>query len=67
MTLFSFCVQIDGQLYEASSWGADLDSAFQVIYSELDLAAEDSPPDWEWCERAQFDGELVWWLELAHA
>ena len=70
MTLFGFCIQIDGQLYEAAAWGADVDNAFAVLHECFEwehMRALDESAEWEWCELASFDGALIWWLEAGEA
>ncbi len=76
MTLFGFCLQMDGKLYEAAAWGPYVDHAFEVVNSsDVALAAfpqhqrrpDDERIEWEWCELAFFCGPLIWWLEAGEA
>ena len=68
MTLFGFCIEICGNIYEAAAWGIDVDDAFGVLHECFELEhmrPMDEHAEWEWCELAHFhsDIDLVWWLE----
>lgn len=72
MTLFGFCIEINGCLYETAAWGIDVDDAFGVLHEcfELDkIRPMDQSAEWEWCELAHFHShvDLIWWLEAGEA
>jgi len=72
VTLFGFCIEINGSLYEAAAWALDVDDAFGVLPQCYDLEhmrAIDKSAEWEWCELAYFHShvDLVWWLGDAEA
>lgn len=73
MTLFGFCIEINGSLHEAAAWALDVEDAFELVNSSsINLACfpkhmrhpEDQRVEWEWCELAYFHShvDLVWWL-----
>ncbi len=72
MTLYGFCIQIDGELYEAAAWGLDVEDAFGVLHECFELEhqrALDPNAEWEYCALAYFhsDVDLMWWLEAGEA
>lgn len=72
MTLFGFCIEINGCLYEKAAWGIDVDDAFGVLHECFELEhmrPMDQSAEWEWCELAYFHShvDLIWWLEAAEA
>ena len=70
MTLFGFCIEINGQLFEAAAWGLDVDDAFSVLHERFDLNLQASQTnEFEYCALAFFESDidLVWWLESGEA
>tara|TARA_Y100000593_G_C4212452_1_gene287568 strand:+ start:459 stop:677 length:219 start_codon:yes stop_codon:yes gene_type:complete len=72
VTLFGFCIEIAGSLYEAAAWALDVDDAFGVLHEcyELEhMRCLDGSAEWEWCALAEYNGhvDLMWWLQAGEA
>lgn len=72
MILYGFCIQIDGQLFEAAHWGMCVDEAFSYVNQQIQwlrFRAWDPNAEWEYAELAFYeDGpSLVYWLPEAEA
>ena len=72
MTLFGFCIEITGTVYEVWKWGSDVADAFGAsanCYRLEHLRLTDKDAEWEGVELATYTGacELIWWLDEAEA
>jgi|TARA_Y100000033_G_scaffold22330_1_gene21065 hypothetical protein len=72
VTLFGFCIEINGEIYESAAWALDVDDAFNVLHENFELEhmrALDENAEWDWIELAYFHNEvdLIWWMEAGEA